>query len=193
MILVILAILAVIGFWLWQNYNYFITTKTRIIASIQEIGNQLKRQADLIPNLIETTKGYLKHERAIYDKITQAREATIKALGGNNPQEMMKAADSLTKALAPIRVILESNPELKAVEATGKLMDELRDTADKIMYARRTLIDLTADYNTRLATFPSNIVAHLFKFKKEAGLSMPETEEALRVSKEETKTPKVQL
>jgi len=72
-------------------------------------------------------------------------------------------------------------------------MDELRDTADKIMYSRRTLIDLTADYNTRLVTFPSNLVANLFKFKKEAGLAMPETEEATSVTAEETKSPTVKL
>ena len=157
-LLIILIILGVIGIYIWQTYNFFVTTKTRIGASIQEIGNQLKRQANLIPNLIESTKGYLKHEKEIYEKITQAREKVAQAAGSQNAQEMVDAAQSLGQALGGIQVVVESNPELKASETVQKLMEELRDTADKIMYARRTLIDLTADYNTRLATFPSNLV-----------------------------------
>jgi len=190
---ILLIVSAVVAFYFWQNYNFFVTAKTRIGASIQEIGNQLKRQSNLIPNLIESTKGYLKHEKDIYQKITEARTEITKATQGNNAQAMMAASEKLTKALNPIRVILESNPELKASETVNKLMDELRDTADKIMYSRRTLIDLTADYNTRLVTFPSNLVANLFKFKKEAGLAMPETEEATSVTAEETKSPTVKL
>jgi len=192
-LIILLIVLGVIVFYLWQNYNFFVTAKTRIGASIQEIGNQLKRQANLIPNLIESTKGYLKHEKDVYQKITEARSEVVKATQGNSAQAMMAASEKLVKALSPIRVILESNPELKASETVSKLMSELRDTADKIMYARRTLIDLTADYNTRLVAFPSNLVANLFKFKKEAGLAMAETEEATSVAVEETKTPTVKL
>ena len=192
-LIILLIVLGVVVFYLWQNYNFFVTAKTRIGASIQEIGNQLKRQTDLIPNLIESTKGYIKHEKDVYQKITEARSTVLKATQGNSAQAMMAASEKLVKALNPIRVILESNPELKASETVSKLMGELRDTADKIMYARRTLIDLTADYNTRLATFPSNLVANLFKFKKEAGLAMAEAKEAVSVTVEETKTPTVKL
>ena len=192
-LIILLIVLGVVVFYLWQNYNFFVTAKTRIGASIQEIGNQLKRQANLIPNLIESTKGYIKHEKDVYQKITEARSIVLKATQGNSAQAMMAASEKLVKALNPIRVILESNPELKASETVSKLMGELRDTADKIMYARRTLIDLTADYNTRLATFPSNLVANLFKFKKEAGLAMAEAKEAISVTVEETKTPTVKL
>jgi len=192
-LIILLIVLGAIIFYLWQNYNFFVTAKTRIGASIQEIGNQLKRQAGLIPNLIESTKGYIKHEKDVYQKITEARSIVLKATQGNSAQAMMAASEKLVKALNPIRVILESNPELKASETVSKLMGELRDTADKIMYARRTLIDLTADYNTRLATFPSNLVANLFKFKKEAGLAMAEAKEAISVTVEETKTPTVKL
>ena len=192
-LIILLIVLGVVVFYLWQNYNFFVTAKTRIGASIQEIGNQLKRQTGLIPNLIESTRGYIKHEKDVYQKITEARSTVLKATQGNSAQAMMAASEKLVKALNPIRVILESNPELKASETVSKLMGELRDTADKIMYARRTLIDLTADYNTRLATFPSNLVANLFKFKKEGGLAMPETKEATSVTVEETKTPTVKL
>jgi len=192
-LLIILIILGVIGIYIWQTYNFFVTTKTRIGASIQEIGNQLKRQANLIPNLIESTKGYLEHEKGIYEKITQAREKVAQAAGSQNAQEMVDAAQSLGQALGGIQVVVESNPELKASETVQKLMEELRDTADKIMYARRTLIDLTADYNTRLATFPSNLVGKMFKFSTERGLKTENVEEITSVSVEETKNPEVKL
>ena len=192
-LLILLIIIGVIGIYIWQTYNFFVTTKTRIGASIQEIGNQLKRQANLIPNLIESTKGYLEHEKGIYEKITQAREKVAQAAGSQNAQEMVDAAQSLGQALGGIQVVVESNPELKASETVQKLMEELRDTADKIMYARRTLIDLTADYNTRLATFPSNLVGKMFKFSPERGLKTENVEEITSVNFEETKNPEVKL
>ena len=122
-LLIILIILGVIGIYIWQTYNFFVTTKTRIGASIQEIGNQLKRQANLIPNLIESTKGYLEHEKGIYEKITQAREKVAQAAGSQNAQEMVDAAQSLGQALGGIQVVVESNPELKASETVQKLME----------------------------------------------------------------------
>jgi len=194
MILFILVLIAIVAFWLIATYNYFVTTKTRLDASVQEIGNQLKRQANLIPNLIESTKGYLKHEKDIYEKLTEARKVTLNALAENNTEKMVAASQKLSQALAPLRVVLESNPQLKSAETTVKLMDELRDTADKIMYARRTLIDLTADYNTKIVRFPSNLAAKIFNFKKQPGLKFADAEEgALTVKEEETKTPKVKL
>jgi LemA protein len=99
----------------------------------------------------------------------------------------------LQNALAPIRVVFESTPQLQAAGPTTQLMEELRDTADKVMYARRTLIDLTADYNIKIIRFPSNIVAKVFSFKEESGLKMPAEGESLEVKSEETKTPKVEL
>ena len=193
MILFILVLVAIVAFWLIATYNYFVTTKTRLDASVQEIGNQLKRQANLIPNLIESTKGYLKHEKDIYEKLTEARKVTLNALAENDTEKMVAASQKLSQALAPLRVVLESNPQLKSAETTVKLMDELRDTADKIMYARRTLIDLTADYNAKVVRFPSNLAAKIFNFKKQPGLKFAATEEALTVKKEETKTPTVKL
>ncbi|MFA6512501.1 MAG: LemA family protein, partial [Patescibacteria group bacterium] len=87
----------------------------------------------------------------------------------------------------------ESNPEIKGADVITKLMDELRDTSDKVMYARRTLIDLTADYNVKIATFPSNTVAGIFGFQPEKGLSTPDTGSHIEVSQSETTTPKVKL
>lgn len=193
--LIIILIIFGVGiiFYIWSLYNQFVTIKTRIRASIQEIGNQLKRQANLIPNLVSSVKGYMKHERAIFKELTEARKAVMKAVGSQDAQEMIDVGSRLQKALTPIRVVLESNPQLQAAGPTAKLMDELRDTADKVMYSRRTLIDLTADYNIMRVRFPSNLVAKIFGFKQEPGLRMPEEETHLKVKTGELKTPKVEL
>jgi len=191
--IIIFLILAIIAFYLLTTYNRFVALKTRIKASIQEIGNQLKRQADLIPNLTESVKGYLKHEKEIFKQLTEARKAILEATSKNDVKMMSEAAELSQKTLGQLRVVVENTPEIKGVESVNKLMDELRDTADKVMYARRTLIDLTADYNVMIVSFPSNLIANLFGFKEEEGLKTPLTGEHLEVSSDETKTPKVEL
>lgn len=190
---ILLVILAVLVIYIWSLYNQFVTIKTRIRASIQEIGNQLKRQADLIPNLTASVKGYMKHEKEIFGEIAKARKAVVSVLDSNDPQKLIDASAKLQTALTPIRAVFESTPELQAAKPTVKLMDELRDTADKVMYSRRTLIDLTADYNIKVVTFPSNLVARIFGFQQELGLKMPKEGEFLEVKEESTKTPKVEL
>jgi len=185
--------LVVIGLYIWSLYNQFVTIKTRIKASIQEIGNHLKRQADLIPNLVASVKGYMKHEKTIFTELTEARKQVMKVVDSGNTQKMIDAGSRLQSALAPIMAVFESTPQLQAAGPTTQLMEELRDTADKVMYSRRTLIDLTADYNVKLAVFPSNLVGKLFGFKSEAGLKMPEEGESLTVGKEQVKSPKVEL
>lgn len=192
-LLILVIVLVVIGFYLWSEYNQFITIKTRIRASIQEIGNQLKRQADLIPNLVSSVKGYLKHEKSVFDQLTEARKAAMKVVDSQDAQKLIDVSTKLQQALAPIRAVFESTPALQAAGPTTKLMDELRDTADKVMYARRTLIDLTADYNIKVVAFPSNLVANIFGFKAEPGLEVAEEGEHLEVGEESLKTPKVEL
>jgi len=192
MLVGILIVLGVSVLYVWSLYNQLVTIKTRIQASIQEIGNQLKRQADLIPNLTAAVKGYFKQEKEIFALITEARKAVMEALKEADAQKLVDASEKMQQALAPIRALFESTPQLRSAEPTIKLMDELRDTADKVMYARRTLIDLTADYNIKIVTFPSNLVAKLFGFKPEPGLRTPAEGEHLEVSTEELKTPRVE-
>ncbi len=186
-------VLALAALFVWSNYNWFVTAKTRIKASVQEIGNQLKRQADLIPNLIESVKGYLKHEKEVFEDLTSARRGVMSALEKGQAGDLVKASENLEKAFAPIRAVFESNPQLQGAQTTGKLMDELRDTADKVMYSRRTLIDLTADYNAKRLVFPSNFVAQMFHFEEEAGLETPVAGTHLKVTEKETETPQVKL
>jgi len=189
----VLLILFLTAIFFFSAYNKFVTIKTRIKASIQEIGNQLKRQADLIPNLVSSVKGYMKHEAKIFKDLTEARKMIVKAVESGNAQKMVDASVKAGRALAPIQAIFESTPQLQAAGPTAKLMEELRDTADKVMYSRRTLIDLSADYNVMIVRFPTNLIASIFSFKEESGLKMPGEAEAVEVKAEEMKTPKVNL
>lgn len=191
--IILLVILVVIALYIWTVYNKFLTTKTRIRAAVQEIGNQLKRQADLIPNLVDAVKGYMAHEKDIFTSLTEARKAILDATATNDPQMMVDASAAAQRTLGKFQALMENTPEIKAVGAVTQLMSDLRDTADKIMYSRRALIDLTADYNIMVVTFPSNIVANIFHFTAEKGLSTPEQGEHLEVSEEEMKTPKVKI
>ncbi|MFH1601870.1 MAG: LemA family protein [Candidatus Shapirobacteria bacterium] len=186
-----LIILAVVIFYVFGTYNRFITLKTRIKASIQEIGNQLKRQAELIPNLAKAADKYLQHEKEILKTIANARTLINQAAESGEAKKIFKAQETLQKALGSVRVVVESNPELKAAGTIVKLMDNLTDTSDKIMYARRTLIDLSADYNRQVLTVPSNFIAKIFGFKQEKGLSTPLDGSHISVSSEDLKTPKI--
>jgi len=190
---VIVAIIGVILFWVISTYNFFVSSKARIKASIQEIGNQLKRQFDLIPNLEESAKAYLKHEKGIFEALTEARKAISGAIKSGDVQKMSDAGSKLSQILPQIQVVVESNPELKASEVIGKLMDELRDTADKVMYARRLVIDLTADFNVKRVEFPTSLVAGMFKFNELSGLITPGKGEHLEATNEDIKRVKIDI
>lgn len=192
-ITILLILTGVVAVYLIATYNSFQTIRTRITASIQEIGNQLKRQVDLIPNLEASVKGYLKHEKTIFDKLTEARKLVAEAVKSGTMAGLDKASAAMQQLLPNLKIIVEDNPEIKADQTVVKLMDELRDTADKVMYARRTLIDLVADFNRLLITFPSNLVGKVFGMKTETGLETPFEGEHLAVTAGETKTPGVNL
>jgi LemA protein len=193
MIYFLIIFLGVIFIWFVATYNFFVSTKARIKASIQEIGNQLKRQADLIPNLESSAKAYLSHEKEVFKTLADARKAVESAVNSGDVQKMVDAGSKLADVLPQIRAVLESNPEIKGSEVISKLMDELRDTADKVMYTRRLFIDLTADFNVKRVSFPSNLVASIFGFKEQSGLTTPTEGKHLEVSSEDLKTPKVNL
>ena len=186
-------ILVVILLYVFSFYNRLKTLQVQIRASIQEIGNQLKRQADLIPNLVESAKGYLKHEKDIFKMLTEARTSVMKAVDSGSVAKIDEAQSLINKALQSFKVVVESNPQLQAATVVTDLMNELRDTADKLMYSRRTMIDLTADYNTSIAVVPGAWIASLFGFQPEKGLDTPMSGEHLSVSSAETQSPKVKL
>lgn len=192
-LLIVIVILAIIAFYVIAVYNSLQTLKTQIVASIQEIGNQLKRQASLIPNLEAAVKGYLKHEKGIFEMLTAARTSAQKASASGESKDIEKAISNLQSVIPQIQVLVESNPELKSNESVNNFMRELGDTADKLMYARRSLIDLSQAYNEKLVVFPSNIIANMFGFKPEKGLDTVLTGEHVSVSEAETKDVKVNL
>lgn len=191
--LYILILIVVLALVLMNYYNSFSRLKVQIKASLQEIGNQLKRQSNLIPNLVDSVKGFMKHEKGIFDELTSARKMVDNAISSNDPKMIDNAQAGIDKVLSSLRVIVESNPQIQSSGLVNNLMDELRDTADKLMYARRTLIDLTANYNTMLVTIPSAWVGKIFGFTPEQGLSMPDDSSITQVSQDETKSPKVSL
>lgn len=193
MLLIIGIIAVALVAYVVSTYNFFVSSKARIKAAVQEIGNQLKRQADLIPNLETSTKAYLKHEKRIFKELAAARRAIASAVKSGNVQKMADAGSRLASILPSIRIAVEDNPELKADNVVTKLMDELRDTADKVMYSRRLVIDLTADYNVRRVSMPSAIVANIFKFTELPGLITPEKGEHVEVTSGDLKSPKVKL
>jgi len=182
--LILIAVVVGVALYVIGIYNDLISLKNRIRASIQEIGNQLKRQAELIPNLEESVKGYLKHEKDILRLLTDARKMVSQG---------QDASDKVAQLLPKLQVVVESNPQIKGADVVTNLMGELRDTSDKVMYSRRTLIDLTADYNTKLQTVPTNWVAKAFSFQTEQGLTTPTSGAHLEVSSAEIQTPKVKL
>jgi LemA protein len=184
MIYLLLGILAALVLWVISTYNFFVSTKTRVGASIQEIGNQLKRQAELIPNLENSVKGYLAHEKGIMEMLSDARKMVAKG---------QDASKKISELLPKLQVVVESNPQLQGATVVTNLMNDLRDTSDKVMYARRLLIDLTADYNVKRVTVPSSFVANMFHFETLKGLETPEEGDFTKVSDSDTKTPKISL
>jgi LemA protein len=191
--IIILVILIAVVLYAVGVYNSLQTLKTQIQASIQEIGNQLKRQASLIPNLEVAVKSYMKHEKGVFEMLTNARKSVAQATKTGSAADIDKAIDSIQSVVPQISVMVESNPELKADATVTKFMDELTDTADKMMYARRTVIDLTQSYNQKLVTVPSSFIAGMFGFKPEKGLDTPMTGSHVEVSAEEMKDVKVNL
>ena len=172
MIYFILA-LVVIALFLLAFYNKLRRFQVQIHASIQEIGNQLKRQSNLIPNLIDSVKGYMKHEKGIFEDLTNARKSIDDAIHTKDGKKIDQAQNLINKTISSLKIIMESNPQIQTSGLINNLMDELRDTADKLMYSRRTLIDLSADYNTAIVTIPGVWIAPLFGFKEEKGLETP--------------------
>ena len=125
--------------------------------------------------------------------LTDARKQITKAAESGDMGQIDKASDMLQAVLPRLQIAVEDNPEIKSDQVVSKLMDELRDTADKLMYSRRTVIDLTADYNVKRVTFPSNFVAQMFNFQEEKGIDTATSGAHVSVSEAETRDVNVKL
>lgn len=161
---IIIVIVAVIVLWLILTYNGLIRRRYRVREAWSDIEVQLKRRYDLIPNLVESVKGYMTHERTVFEKVTEAR---AKALGAQTKEEKAGAENALTNTLKTLFAVAENYPELKANANFLDLQRELADTENKIQAARRFYNGNVMDYNTKIAIFPTNLIAGALGFKKE--------------------------
>ncbi len=160
---IILAVVVVIVLWIIFTFNRLVTLRNRGKEAWADIDVQLKRRYNLIPNLIETVKGYATHEKGVFERVTEAR---TRAMGATNPKEKGEAENLLSGTLKTLFAVSENYPELKASTNFLELQRELRDTEDKIQAARRFYNTNVRDLSIKIESFPANTVAKLFNFKK---------------------------
>lgn len=178
---ILFGILGVAVIWFIAIYNGFVKLVNRVKEAWADIDVQLKRRYDLIPNLVETVKGYAAHEREAFENVTKARAM---ALGAQSLEEKGKAENMLSGALKSIFAIAEAYPQLKANDNFLELQRELSDTENKIQAARRFYNGNVRDLNIGIETFPKNIIANMFKFSKMEFFQLEEGEarEPVKVS-----------
>lgn len=157
-------------------YNNLVNLRNRVKNSYSQIEVQLKRRNDLIPNLVETVKGYAGHEKEVFENVTKARSNIMNA---SNIDETSAANDQLTGALKSLFAVAENYPELKANSNFQQLQSELTETEDKISYARQFYNDVVLKYNNACEQFPSSIFAKLFNFHEAEFFQAPESETAV--------------
>lgn len=174
-LLIIGIIVVIIGIFIWATYNSLVTLRLRVEEAWSDITVQLKRRIDLIPNLIETVKGYAAHESGVFQKVTEARANVINA---NGVKDTAAAENELEGTLKSLFAVAESYPDLKASANFVELQQELTDTEDKIQASRRFFNSGVVAFNTKIQTFPSNIVAGMFKFTQREFFELDEAEMA---------------
>ncbi len=175
--LIILLVVVVGALWLWATYNGLVKAKLRTDEAFSDITVQMKRRLDLIPNLVETVKGYAKHEKGVFEEVTKARTAAMNAPEGD-PAAMAKADNALSGTLKSLFAVSESYPDLKANQNFQQLQEELVDTEDKIQASRRFYNGNVRDLNTKLQVFPTNMIGGALGFKPKDFFDVAESEKA---------------
>jgi len=180
MLYLLILVILIFAFWFIGTYNGLVKRKIRAKEAWSDIEVQLKRRYNLIPNLVETVKGYAAHEREVLEKVTQARS---RAMGAQSMKEKAQAENMLSQTLKSLFAVSENYPDLKASQNFLELQKELRDTEDKIQAARRFYNSLVRDLNIKIESVPSNIIAKIFGFKKMElfELEEPEAKEVPKV------------
>ncbi|MBI2012630.1 LemA family protein [Candidatus Curtissbacteria bacterium] len=161
---ILIGITGVILIWVWVIYNGLITARVRIREAWSQIEVQLKRRSSLIPNLVETVKGYAKHEKAVFENVTKARSALLAA---KSPRQSAAAENMLAGALKTLFAVAEAYPNLKASDNFKELQQELSDTETKVAAARQFYNANVMDYNTKIKVFPNVLFANFFGFTQE--------------------------
>lgn len=169
-----LGVIVVVGVFLWGGYNSLVTLRVRVDEAWSDITVQLKRRLDLIPNLIETVKGYAKYESDVFENVTKAR---TDALGAKGVKETADAENKFENALKTVFAVAEAYPDLKANQSYVQLQSELVDTEDKIQASRRFYNGGVRDLNTKIQTFPTNIIAGMFKFVSREFFELSDSEQ----------------
>ena len=171
--IILIIVLVLLVLWVISTYNKLIALRNRVKDQWAQIDVQLKRRFDLIPNLVETVKGYTKHESETLEAVIKARNTYVTA---GTPEAQMKANGELTQAISKLFALTESYPDLKANTNFQHLQEELTQTESKIASARQFYNDTVMLYNNKVSMVPSNIIASLFKFNKESFFEANETE-----------------
>ncbi|MBO8161225.1 MAG: LemA family protein [Thermosipho sp. (in: Bacteria)] len=169
----LLGIFFVVVIWIIGTYNSLVTLKKRVENAWSQIDVQLKRRHDLIPNLVNSVKGYMKYEQETLEKVMKARASAISSKDIN---KRIENENELSGVLSRLLAVVENYPDLKANENVNQLMEELRKTEDKISYARQFYNDIVMKFNTKLSVFPSNIIANVFSFKEKPFFKAPDEE-----------------
>ena len=177
----VVGIFLALVFWFVAVYNTFIRMRNNVKDAWSDIDVQLKRRYDLIPNLIETVKGYAAHEKEVFEKVTEAR---TKAMGAQSVEDHQEAENMLSGALKSLFAVSENYPELKANQNFLELQRELTDTENKIQASRRFYNSNVKEFNTGIQSFPQNILAGMFKFEEQKffELDNEEAKEPVKVS-----------
>ena len=178
--IIIVVVVAVILLIIGALYNSLVQGRNRVNNAWHQIDVQLKKRADLVPNLIETVKGYAKHEKTVFQQVTKARTEFLNA---GSVAQKAKATNMLTGALKSLFAVAENYPELKASKNFGMLQEELSGIESKVAYARQAYNDSIMHYNIALESFPTNMIAKIFRFKA--------TKEYFEIEEGERAVPKV--
>lgn len=163
-IAVFLFVVVALVLYLWLTYNSLVVLRERIKEALSAIDVQLKRRADLIPNLVEAVKGYATHEKEVFENVTKARSAMM---GAGTLKEKAAAENMLSGALKSLFAVAEAYPDLKASDNFKQLQEELTDTENKISYSRQFYNSNVLDYNAKIQTFPANMIAKKFGFTEQ--------------------------
>jgi len=175
---VAIAVIGVLALWVMLTYNRFVALRNRVKEALSDIDVQLKRRYDLIPNLVNTVKGYAAHEREVFERVTEAR---ARAIAAGSVAQQAQAENMLTQALRSLFAVAEAYPALRANENFAKLQEELSETESKIAFSRQFYNDTVLQYDNMREAFPSNVVARM------AGFGGKEYFEAETVSREPVK------
>ncbi|HVO93134.1 MAG TPA: LemA family protein [Terriglobales bacterium] len=176
MIYIFWAVIFVLGIWIISTYNGLVALRLRVQNAWRQIEVQLKRRYDLIPNLVETVKGYMQYEQDTLQKVIDARS---QAMASKGVKETAEAQAALNQSLGKVFALMENYPELKASKNVLDLQEELTTTENQLAFARQYYNDLVTQYNTKQQVFPANMLANFFGFQPSDFFAVPEAETAL--------------